>query len=194
MGSQQPPVRLEQCPNCGEKDELVDGSEYNGPFEAGDTVCLACDRVFNTKANQIGGINSEVAEELHSSLLDALTKKVALNPAEEMDEEIATSTMEFFRFAHGATMLRYDRLKDVLEYWLLHRYHSEFGRDVFDVEYSVEEGNASVETASDDVVVDNPKEIVVEYASEVLYGTNSDVDEDIRKARSDYGLEPISTD
>lgn len=180
---------LDACPNCEDGDDLVAGNEYDGgSFNADDTVCLGCDRVFGPDGEWRGGVNSEVAEELHSTFMDALSGAVALDPTEEMDEETATSTMEFFAYAHGDTMLRQDRLKDVLEYWLLHYYHSQEEMDVFDVEYTLSVGEAVVTTRDSEIEIDDPTDRVVKYASKVLYGTDSGVDDHIEKAREDHGL------
>jgi hypothetical protein len=180
---------LDTCPNCEEDNELVAGDEYDGgSFSADDTVCLGCDRVFGPDGEWRGGVNSEVAEQLHSTFVDALNGAVALDPAEEMDEDTSVSTMEFFAYAHGDTMLRADRLKNVIEYWLLHYYHSEEGMDVFDVDYNFEAGEAVVTTSQEEIEVHQPTDEVVEYGSEVLYGTDSGVDDHIEKAREEHGL------
>jgi hypothetical protein len=182
-------VNKTECPNCGESEELVAGDEYqSGMFGADDTVCLGCDRVFGPDGDWRGGVNSEVAEELHSTFLDALSGAVALDPTEEMDEGTSRFTMELFAYAHGDTMLRADRLKNVVEYWLLHYYHSQEEMDVFEVEYTASEGSAFVTTRESKIEIDNPTEMVVKYASEVLYGTDSALDEDIEQARVNYGL------
>lgn len=180
---------LDACPNCEGADELVAGDEYDGgSFNADDTVCLGCDRVFGPDGEWRGGVNSEVAEELHSTFMDTLSGAVALDPTEEMDEETSVSTMEFFAYAHGDTMIRQDRLKDVLEYWLLHYYHSQEGMDVFDVEYTAGVGEAVVTTRDSEIEIDSPTDRVVEYASKVLYGTDTGLDDHIEKAREDHDL------
>jgi hypothetical protein len=182
-------MNLECCPNCGEVEDLVLSEEYDGGgFEADDTVCLGCDRVFGPDGEWRGGVNSEVAKELHSTFMDALSGAVALDPTEEMDEETSVSTMEFFAYAHGDTMIREDRLKDVLEYWLLHYYHTQEGMNVFDVEYTTIGSEVVVKTREREIEIDNPQERVVEYASKVLYGTDSGLDDDIEKAREKYEL------
>lgn len=180
---------LSKCPNCGEQDDLVAGDDYDGrAFSADDTVCLGCDRVFDSGGEWFGGVNSEVAEELHSTFIDALSEKVALDPSEEIDEETAELTMEFFRYAHGGTMLRQDRLEDVVEYWLLHYYDTQKGMSVFEVDHSSNEGEAVVQTNAEDITLPHPKETVVNYASKVIYGDDERLDEDIRQARAEYGF------
>ena len=182
-------MTITTCPNCGETDDLVAGDDYEGgSFGAGDAVCLGCDRAFGPDGQWCGGVNSDVAVELHSTFMDALSGAVALDPADEMSEETAISTMEFFACAHGDTILRQDRLKDVLEYWLLHYYHSQEGEDVFDVECMFTAGEAVVTTRETEIKVDSPTDRVVEYASKVLYGNDSGLDKDIRKSRKDHDL------
>jgi len=180
---------LDACPNCESGEDLIPGSEYDSrTFSEETTVCLGCDRVFDSDGQWFGGVNSDVAAELHSTFMDELSGVVALDPAEEMDEETSVSTMEFFAYAHGDTMIRQDRLKDVLEYWLLHYYHSQKGMDVFDVEYTPGLGEVVVTTRETEMEIDNPTDRVVEYASKVLYGTDSGLDDHIEKAREDHDL------
>lgn len=67
---------INTCPNCGEKDDLVAGDDYDGgSFGPDDTVCLGCDRVFDANGEWCGGVNSEVAEELHSTFMDGTTSR-----------------------------------------------------------------------------------------------------------------------
>jgi len=180
---------LDACPNCGEEDDLVAGDEYDsGSFSEDVTVCFGCDRVFDSDGDWFGGVNSEVAEELTSTFMDALSGAVALDPAEEMDDDTAHATMEFFAYAHGDTMIRQDRLKDVLEYWLLHYYDSQEGMDVFDVEYTPRAGEAVVTTRESEIEIDEPTDRVVEYTSKVLYGSDNGLDDHIEKAREDHDL------
>lgn len=180
---------LESCPNCGEDEELIAADDYDsGAFGPEDTVCLGCDRVFDSDGEWSGGVNADGAEQLHSAFMDALSGAVALDPTEEIDEDTAESTIEFFRYAHGGTMLRQDRLEDVVEYWLLHYYDSQKGEDVFEIDYTPMEGEATVQTSEEEITVPHPKETVVNYASKVVYGDDEELDEDIRKARIEYGF------
>lgn len=69
---------IEECPNCGETNDLVRGDEHDeGMFSHNETVCYGCDRVFDAFGEQTGGVNSDVARELHSSMVDALKQAAA---------------------------------------------------------------------------------------------------------------------
>lgn len=112
-----------------------------------------------------------------------------LDPVEEAEpRNVGVNTMRFFAFAAGNTLLRQDRLESIVEYWLLHYHHSRKDRDIRSVSHDSETNECVLTTTEERITVENPKETVVMYASMVVYGKDDDLDEDIRAAREEHGM------
>lgn len=117
------------------------------------------------------------------------TKPEFLDPVEEAEpRNVGVNTMRFFAFATGNTMLRQDRLVSIVEYWLLHYHHSRKNLNITSVSHDPEANECVLTTTEERITVENPKEIVVMYASMVVYGKDDELDEDIRAAREKYGM------